>query len=153
MKKRILAWAACATALSLALAVGCSKKSPQAPEAQAPVAAPAPAPIPTAPPATAPEATKTEAALSTAGAGGLTPQQISDAVSKAICKRMTTCNPQGGSESDCASGLSKDMAANLSDKARAIVQTTLDTCLASVTKATCEQLAAPTPPAGCEFMD
>lgn len=137
MTKRVLTVIACAAMAASVLTMGCSKKAPDAPEA----------------PAAAPEATKTEAALSTPGAGGLSPQQIADTVSKTVCKRMTACNPQGGNETDCASGLSKDMASNLSDKAKAITQAQLDTCLASITKATCEQLAAPTPPAGCEFMD
>lgn len=141
MQKTVLAWIVCATMASLALAGGCSKKSATPPESQGPA------------PITAPDAAKTEAAVSTPGAGGLTPQRIADTVSKAVCKRMTACNPQGGTEADCSSGLSKDMAGNLSDKAKAIAQAQLDTCLASITKATCEQLAAPTPPAGCEFMD
>jgi hypothetical protein len=138
MTKRILTMMACAVVASTLFTMGCSKKSPDAP---------------TTTPAAAPEAAKTEATLSTSGTGGLSPQQIADAVSKTVCKRMTACNPQGGSETDCISGLSKDMAGNLSDKAKAIAQAQLDTCMASITKATCEQLAAPTPPAGCEFMD
>lgn len=137
MNKHVLTLIACAAVVATALTTGCSKKAPEAP----------------ATPAAAPEATKTEASLSTPGTGGLSPQQIADTVSKTVCKRMTACNPQGGAETDCASGLSKDMASNLSDKAKSITQAQLDTCLASITKATCEQLAAPTPPAGCEFMD
>lgn len=152
MKKSVAMFTICAVAASLILTSACSKKAeePAAPAApEAPVAA-APAPTPTT---AAPDTAKTEAAIATPGAGGLTPQQIADSVSKSVCKRMTTCNPQGGSETDCVSGLSKDMAANLSDSAKAIAQAQLDTCLASITKATCEQLAAPTPPAGCEFMN
>lgn len=140
---RILILMTCAAMASSVGVIGCSKKAPEAP-ASPPAATPATA---------APEAAKIEASLSAPGTGGLSPQQIADAVSKTVCKRMTACNPQGGSETDCASGLSKDMAANLSDKAKAIAQAQLDTCLASIGKATCEQLAAPTPPAGCEFMD
>lgn len=137
MNKRILTLIACAAIASAVVTTGCSKKAPEAPVT----------------PEATPEAAKTEASLSTPGTGGLSPQQIADAVSKTVCKRMTACNPQGGTETDCASGLSKDMASNLSDKAKAITQAQLDTCMASITKATCEQLAAPTPPAGCEFMD
>lgn len=152
MKKTVVLLTICAVTASLTMMASCSKKaedttSPAAPEAPA-AAAPAPAPT-----AAAPDTAKTEAAIATPGAGGLTPQQIADSVSKSVCKRMTTCNPQGGSETDCVSGLSKDMAANLSDSAKSIAQAQLDTCLASITKATCEQLAAPTPPAGCEFMN
>lgn len=135
MKNRVLVL--CAVATVFMMGSGCFKKSPEAPQ----------------PPAATSEASKSEASLSTPGSGGLSSQQIADAVSKAVCKRMTTCNPQGGSESDCSSGLSKDMAGNLSDKAKAVTQPQLDTCLASIGKATCEQLASPTPPSGCEFMD
>lgn len=147
MKKPIALFTICAVAASLALTSACSKKVE---DTAAPTTTEAPAP---AAPATAPDTAKTDAAAATPGTGGLTPQQIADAVSKSVCKRMTTCNPQGGSETDCASGLSKDMAANLGDKAKAINQVALDGCLASITKATCDQLAAPTPPAGCEFMN
>lgn len=142
MTKRVLLLTVCAVAASIAVAMGCTKK---ASEPAAPAGSQAPA--------AAPETAKTEVAVATPGAGGLTPQQIADTVSKSVCKRMTICNPQGGSETDCATGLSKDMAGNLSDKAKAVTQAQLDTCLASISKATCEQLAAPTPPAGCEFMD
>ncbi len=148
MKKTVALLTICAVVMSFAWAA-CSKKTADTtqPAATEPPAATAPTSTP------APEAAKTEVSISTPGTGGLTPQQIADAVSKAVCKRMTGCNPQGGSETDCVTGLSKDMATNLSDNAKAINQTALDTCLASITKATCDQLAAPTPPAGCEFMN
>lgn len=147
MTKHASLFIVCVGIASVALAAGCSKKSPEAPAtATAPAA-------PTAPEAAVPEAAKTEAAIATPGTGGLTPQQIADAVSKTVCKRMTGCNPQGGKEVDCISGLSKDMAGNLSDKARSITQAQLDSCLDSINKATCEQLSASTPPTGCEFMN
>lgn len=135
MNRRLSLLTLCTLTVALALGTACSKKSPETPGAAAP------------------DAAKSEASLATPGTGGLSPQQIADTVAKSVCKRMTGCNPQGGSESDCVTGLSKDMAGNLSDKAKAIAQAQLDTCLAAITKATCEQLAAPTPPAGCEFMD
>lgn len=151
MNKPIALLTICAVAATLALTSACSKK---AEDTTAPAATQAPAAAaPVTAPAATPDAAKTEAAIATPGAGGLTPQKIADDVSKSVCKRMTACNPQGGSETDCVSGLSKDMAANLSDKAKSIDQAVLDSCLASITKATCEQLAAPTPPAGCEFMN
>ncbi|PIR19874.1 MAG: hypothetical protein COV45_07805 [Deltaproteobacteria bacterium CG11_big_fil_rev_8_21_14_0_20_47_16] len=135
MKRRVALFSLCTILAATAFMGACSKKA-------ADTSSEAPA-----------DMAKSDMALSTAGAGGLTPQQIADAVSKSVCKRMSTCNPKGGSEADCATGLSKDMASNLSDKAKAIDQTALDACIASITKATCEQLAAPTPPAGCEFMN
>lgn len=147
MKKTFALFIICAVVAAVALAGACSKK---AAEPAVPAATETPA---AAPAAAAPEAAKTEAVVSTPGVGGLTPQQIADAVSRSVCKRMTTCNPQGGSETDCVTGLSKDMAANLSDPAKAITQAAMDGCLASISKATCEQLSAPTPPAGCEFMN
>jgi hypothetical protein len=136
MKRRI-ALLTLLAAVSVVAGAGCFKKAPD-------TAQPAPAPV---------DATKTEAALSTPGTGGMTPQQIADTMSKAVCKRMTTCNPQGGSETDCVSGLSKDMAVNLSDKAKAITQAALDTCVGMIAKATCEQLSSDKAPGGCDFMD
>lgn len=150
MKKPIALFTICAVAVSLTLTSACSKKGE---DTAAPATTEAPAAAAPAAPATASDTAKTDVAVATPGAGGLTPQQIADAVSKSVCKRMTTCNPQGGSETDCVTGLSKDMAANLGDKAKSINQVALDGCLASITKATCDQLAAPTPPAGCEFMN
>lgn len=143
MTKRASLFIVCVSVASVALAMGCSKKSSEAPAT--PEAA-------TAPAATAPEAVKSEAALATPGAGGLTPQQIADALSKSVCKRKTTCNPGEGSESDCVAGLSKDMANNLSDASKTITQAQLDICLAAITKATCEQFASDKPPAGCEWI-
>lgn len=87
------------------------------------------------------------------GAGGLLPQQVADGVSKAVCKRLVVCNPSSGSETDCVTGMSKDMAGSLSDKAKAITQAQLDTCTAGVAKATCDQLSGQSAPTGCEFMN
>ncbi len=143
MTKNLSLLIVCAIAASLAVTTGCSKK---AADTTAPATTQAPA-------ATTPEAAKSDTAVATPGAGGLTPQQIADSVSKTVCKRMTTCNPQGGNEGDCISGLSKDMATNLSDKAKSVTQAQLTTCIDAITKATCEQLSGSTPPAGCEFMD
>lgn len=134
MNRRLFVLTACALTAAAALAMGCSKKSSETPVTGTPGA-------------------DTAASVSTPGAGGLSPQQIADTVSKTVCKRMTTCNPQGGSEADCATGLSKDMAGNLSDAAKAITQPQLDACTAAITKASCDQLKADTPPAGCEFMN
>ena len=79
---------------------------------------------------------------------------IADALSKAVCTRMVACNQSAGvNETDCAAGMTKDLAQALPEQAKAVNKGTLDLCTAAITKATCEELNSPNPPKGCEFMN
>ncbi|MBI2343389.1 MAG: hypothetical protein HYV02_03490 [Deltaproteobacteria bacterium] len=84
----------------------------------------------------------------------LAPEQIADALSKAVCSRMVACNPESGvSETDCAAGMTKDLAQALPDKAKVVQKGVLEMCVAAIAAASCEDLNSPTPPKGCEFME
>jgi hypothetical protein len=88
------------------------------------------------------------------GKAELAPEQIADALSKSVCARMVACNTDAGiTEADCAAGMTKDLAQALPDKAKVVSQSGLDGCIAAITKASCEDLKAPSPPKGCEFME
>ncbi|MBI4365574.1 MAG: hypothetical protein HY543_02025 [Deltaproteobacteria bacterium] len=93
-------------------------------------------------------------------AATITPEEIAGSLSKAVCARMTACEAgkqQPGqppvNEADCATMMSKDLSQALPEKAKAVSRDQLSTCVASITKATCEELNAPSAPKGCEFMD
>ncbi|GEM_PF-4108265 len=98
------------------------------------------------------DATKKTETAPTAAA--MKAEDISDALSKAVCGRMVACNQNAGvSEADCATGMSKDLVKALPEKAKTISKATLDSCVAAIGKATCEELSSPNPPAGCDFME
>lgn len=84
----------------------------------------------------------------------LTPEAIADVLSKAVCERMVACDQNAAiSVAECSSGMAKDLAQALPEKAKAVAKDVLDKCVASIAAATCESLNSPTPPAGCEFME
>lgn len=137
--------------MGLMAGMAACKKAPEgtaaAPEAKTETAA-APTDAAKAPEATTPST----AAAPTAG--GLTAEVIADSLSKAVCERMAACNQNSGlSATDCTAGMSKDLAQNLPEKAKAVDKGGLDGCVAAITKATCEELNSPEPPKGCEFMN
>ncbi len=103
-----------------------------------------------------PAGTPTEATAPTEApaAAELTPEQIADALSKAVCGRIVACNQEAGTTADdCAAGMTKDLAQALPDKAKTVSKATLDGCIAAINAASCDDLNAPTPPKGCEFME
>lgn len=98
--------------------------------------------------------TEQSAAPTTPGAAELSPEQIADSLSKAVCGRIVACNKEAGTTADdCAAGMAKDLSQALPDKAKSVGKTTLDGCIAAITSASCDDLNAPTPPKGCEFME
>lgn len=141
-----------AALLVLALGVGACKKAPapaaSVPGSEAPATDATKGPAPTTP-GTPPVAGAT-----------LAPDEIANTLSKAVCARMTVCEQtkktEGQppvSEADCTNMMAKDLAQALPEKAKAIGKDQLGTCVAAITKATCEELNAPSAPKGCEFMD
>ncbi len=90
----------------------------------------------------------------TPGTAELTPEQIADSLSKAVCGRIVACNQEAGtSATDCAAGMTKDLAQALPDKAKTVTKTSLDGCVAAISSASCDDLNSPAPPKGCEFME
>lgn len=90
--------------------------------------------------------------------GTIAPDDIAQALSKAVCGRMSACEPKREGQppvkpEDCASMMSKDLAQALPEKAKLINRDQLTGCVAAIDKATCDELNAPTAPKGCEFMD
>lgn len=93
-------------------------------------------------------------------AGRLVAEEIAGALSKAVCARMTICEKETAqqgqtppSEADCTTAMTKDLAQALPEKARTVNREQLTICVASITKASCDELKASTPPKGCEFID
>lgn len=141
-----------AALLVLALGVGACKKAP-APAAPVP-GQEVPATDATKAPATTPPTTPPVAGAT------IPSDEIASSLSKAVCARMTACEQakktEGQppvSETDCTNMMAKDLAQALPEKAKAIGKDQLGTCVAAITKATCEELNAPSAPKGCEFMD
>ncbi|MBI2346969.1 MAG: hypothetical protein HYV03_08895 [Deltaproteobacteria bacterium] len=140
-------WAV-AMLLVVGIGVGACKRAAQPPVGEPPAAGQAAPEQKTAPEMGAP-------------AAGILPDEIAGALSKAVCGRMTECEKakqQGQAQppvsaEDCTNMMSKDLAQALPEKAKAINRDQLTTCVAAITKATCEELNAPTAPKGCEFMD
>lgn len=101
-----------------------------------------------------PAAPEETAASGATPAAELTPEQIADALSKAVCGRIVVCNQETGTTADdCAAGMTKDLSQALPDKAKVVSRTNLEGCVAAITSASCDDLNAPTPPKGCEFME
>src|SRR3989338_2859521 len=114
--------------LGLIAGLGACKKAPEAtgtttPETKTETTAPAHSETGKAPDATTPTV------------GGLTSEAIADSLSKAVCERMAACNQNSGlSAADCTSGMSKDLAQNLPEKAKAVDKGGLDGCVAAIAK-------------------
>lgn len=82
----------------------------------------------------------------------MTPNQVGDAISKALCKRLATCNPQSGNETDCVSDISGNLNSFLAYN-RDFTKTQITDCTTAIANGTCEQLSATKwSLSGCDFL-
>ncbi len=80
-------------------------------------------------------------------------EEIITAVVGAMCKKMTTCQPNAMPSEDFCQNTMKAALSNNPDLPK--VETTkkkLDGCVASIDKTPCEGLLGSKPPEGCEFL-
>lgn len=97
--------------------------------------------------------TATESVAATDSGEAVSVEEIATLLSKAVCERLVTCEESAGlTAADCAAGLKKDLEGLPAEKVATIQKPMLETCVAAITKSSCEDLQQPNPPAGCEFI-
>lgn len=81
------------------------------------------------------------------------PEVISSSLSTALCKRMVECAPGMMTEEECVTQTTTSLKDALTQKPLSINKETLDNCVASIGKVTCEEVMGTEPPKGCEFLN
>ncbi len=87
------------------------------------------------------------------GAKKLSSDQVLESVVVAMCKKMVSCQPNAmPSEDFCKTTMKTAMTSNKDLPKVEATQKQVDTCVASIDKASCEGLMGSEPPAGCDFL-
>ncbi len=91
--------------------------------------------------------------LAACGGKKVSADKIIEEIVVAMCKKMTTCQPNAmPSEDFCKNSMKTALSSNKDLPKVEASQKQLDTCVASIGNATCENLLGSKPPEGCEFL-
>lgn len=95
------------------------------------------------------------ALLSFSACGGkkVTSEQVMESVVGAMCKKITTCQPNAMPSEDFCKNTMKTALNSAKDVPKiSATQKQLDACLDSIAKADCANILGNEPPQGCEFL-
>jgi flagellar biosynthesis/type III secretory pathway M-ring protein FliF/YscJ len=85
-------------------------------------------------------------------------EDVSDNLSKSLCKRMVECakGPEGEplmKEEECVTQTKTSLAEALKQKPVNVSKTQLDACISTIAKSKCEEVMGAEPPKNCEFLN